>query len=413
MTTPQPKVSVIVRTKDRPQQLEQCLRSIADQNYNNLEVVVINDGGCDISDTIATFPALRCKLLQFPTNVGRTQAANQGLESASGTWISFLDDDDLWLTNHLSYLTEELPKQPAAIYSATKAITSPPSSNKQEQLIRIYNTPFEREQLLYRNFLPIHSVLFHRDIIDQGIRFDEAFDLFEDWDFWLQVSESLPFQLKPEITCIYNLHDQASGVHDNQRTTNAYHAIYQKWLGKQTDTQLHALIEKTHYWHEDQIARLQQHNQNQLNKIGTQHSHALNVIAEKDSNISSLELAYQQAVDTIDQKDQDIEHLAKRHQHALQVVAEKDVSLKSLTSEYEHAISVIKGKDEAAQKLANEYHSAIKQRDHHAQQLEPLKLANAQLEKQLNEQRSQLSKLRQALKTPIRTALRKLVTNRQ
>ena len=121
MTTPQPKVSVIVRTKDRPQQLEQCLRSIADQNYNNLEVVVINDGGCDISDTIATFPALRCKLLQFPTNVGRTQAANQGLESASGTWISFLDDDDLWLTNHLSYLTEELPKQPAAIYSATKA----------------------------------------------------------------------------------------------------------------------------------------------------------------------------------------------------------------------------------------------------------------------------------------------------
>lgn len=395
MTTPQPKVSVIVRTKDRPEQLKQCLSSIAEQNYNNLEVVIINDGGCDVGDVTAAFTKLPCNLLQLPTNVGRTKAANRGLEAASGTWISFLDDDDIWLAHHLSYLTEQLPEHPAAVYSATKAVAS--SAGESEQLMRVYNTPFDREQLLYRNFLPIHSVLFHRSIVDQGIRFDEAFDLFEDWDFWLQASETLPFHLKPEITCVYHLHDQASGVHDDKRVTSAYRGIYQKWLSGQTNPQLLALIEKTHLWHEEQVALIQEHNQHQLDKIGEQHSHALSIIAEKDDNIGAVALAHQQAINTVEQKDRDIDHLSELHQHALSVIEQKDTSLKSLASEYEHAISVIEDKDEATQELAQEYQSAIEQRDRQALQIEQLERANQQLQ--------------QALKTPFRTAFRKLVTN--
>lgn len=169
--TTMPLVSVIVRTKDRPHMLEQALQSIAQQTYPFIEIVVVNDGGCDVNGVTAVVE--RCvsalKLEQLPKSVGRTAAANRGLELASGDYICFLDDDDYWLPNHLEGLVSLLEEESATVvYSGTKVVKV--CTDKEQHDISEYNVDYDPLRLDYENFLPIHSVLFSRKYIDQGIR---------------------------------------------------------------------------------------------------------------------------------------------------------------------------------------------------------------------------------------------------
>ncbi len=403
-----PLVSVIVRTKNRPESLTRCLISISEQHYRPLEVVIINDGGEDISAITTALgnrcsPPLDLKINQLQSNVGRTQAANLGLEMATGEYISFLDDDDYWLPQHIALLTETLqnrqPGEPSAAYSATKAVLiKKPNNTEEEREIKTYNTPFDREQLLYCNFLPILSVLFHRSVIDKGIRFDNNFDLFEDWDFWLQVSEKLNFTNHSEATCVYRLHEQASGVHNQSHADSAYLSIYQKWHSKRTPIQQYELLVKSHHWHNRAIDDLQRANNEQNTKIGKQHSFALETIENKDANIRSLENAHTLALKTIAEKDKDIEKLSKLHLHALDIIAEKDRNSEELADNYALAIRTIQEKDIQAEALNSRLH----------EQSERLQ----QQKGTLQDKEQQLNELRLKLKTPLRTALRSLLPKR-
>ncbi len=97
-----PLVSVVVRTRDRPELLAQALSSLAEGTYRRVSVVVVTDGGRPPEQpTGYPFPLER---LDLPENVGRAEAANVGLARCSGDWVAFLDDDDLAAPEHLQTL---------------------------------------------------------------------------------------------------------------------------------------------------------------------------------------------------------------------------------------------------------------------------------------------------------------------
>ncbi|UZE95128.1 glycosyltransferase [Alkalimarinus alittae] len=371
-----PLVSVIVRTKDRPETLRVCLESIILQDYRPVHVVIVNDGGVDVSDVVSSLDDsknsaevkdnLVLELLQLETNVGRTAAANQGLEGAKGDYICFLDDDDYWLPTHLSSLVSHLCASDlervdtgypeCAVYSATKAVLVGVGENSEgaeiEQEIKVYNTAFDRNHLFYSNYLPIMSVLFSRAVVDAGVRFDTALDLFEDWDFWLQVSEKIPFIATSDVTSVYRLHDNASGVHDAVQVEGAYLAIYNKWLSHYSSVDFYELLRKTHQWRDQTTDELQRVNQEKLNVIGEQHTHAVETIKAKDANIMALEEAHSYALSVVTEKEEDVKRVSKEYEHAVSVIQEKDQASEGLVREYEHAIEVIKEKDLVIKQLA-------------------------------------------------------------
>ena len=81
-----PLVSVIVRTKDRPALLKRALRSIAAQTYRSVEVVLVNDGGCDLDrkELQAILGKISLNYIRLEENTGRAHAGNVGLENAKG-----------------------------------------------------------------------------------------------------------------------------------------------------------------------------------------------------------------------------------------------------------------------------------------------------------------------------------------
>lgn len=232
-----PLVTVIVRTKNRPALLAEALQSVAAQTYPNIEIVVVNDGGEDVSEIIRPFDTSGVAIvpLRFSESVGRSKAANAGLEKAAGEYIAFLDDDDWLEPEHIRQLLALLENQPdddcIAAYSGVRCIDQETGAT-----IKLFNQSYNPAALKLENYIPVHAVLFRRSAIDgpAACRFDEAFDLFEDWDFWLQLQACGKFVWNEHITANYRVAgDSGEGVFsDEARSMTALSALMEKWRHK-------------------------------------------------------------------------------------------------------------------------------------------------------------------------------------
>jgi LmbE family N-acetylglucosaminyl deacetylase/glycosyltransferase involved in cell wall biosynthesis len=182
-------ISVVVRTKDRPALLAEAIASIRRTAYP-AEIVVVNDGGAKPDVDGVT-------LVEHETSRGRSEAANAGVKAAKNAYVAFLDDDDLYYPEHLATLAKA-SRGSATCY--TDAVSAFIDGDKRETL-RIYAHDFDRELLLVDNYIPLPTLLFRRaDFLDLG-GFDAAFDLFEDWDFLIRLSQRGDFVRVPRITC--------------------------------------------------------------------------------------------------------------------------------------------------------------------------------------------------------------------
>ena len=343
-----PLVSLIVRTKNRPNFLVEALQSIAGQTWPKIEIVIVNDGGGDVSKVVEPFKTqvTAINLIQLAKSMGRSGAANQGLTHVTGDLVGFLDDDDLLQTTHVQRLVEfALQNNAKVVYSGTKVVKVNQDGTSHE--ITEYNIPYCSERLFFENFVPIHSLLFAKELIDNGICFDASFDFFEDWDFWLQLSQKTEFMHSPIVTAIYRLHEDASGVHQYDNSTDAYLRIYRKWLPDFSMERIFSLLRSSHQWIDDKISALQDINSKKLDEIGGKYSYAQQIVQERDAQLQEL--------------NDKLEQLGKEHSHAQKIVKERDAQLQELNDkleqlgkEHSHAQQIIKERDAQLQKLIDD-----------------------------------------------------------
>ena len=92
-----PLVSVIVPVYNVEQYLDECLNSICQQTYENLEIIVVEDCSTDnsLNTLIKYLEDSRVKLIQHEKNSGLSAARNTGIDAAKGDYIMFVDSDDL------------------------------------------------------------------------------------------------------------------------------------------------------------------------------------------------------------------------------------------------------------------------------------------------------------------------------
>lgn len=222
-----PLVSVLIRSMDRAS-LSDALTSVAAQTYPSIEVVLVNakgDGHSDVGQWCGRFPI---RFVGTAGGLGRSAAANLGLEQAHGTYLMFLDDDDLIDAEHIASLASILAESPhfKAAFSGTRVVDATGAT------LGVYDQDFSGAQLLIGNLLPIHSVLFSRELVMAGCRFDVTLETYEDWDFWLQVSQLTDFAKTGKVTAAYRSFLGDSGMaHPEHRPLQRQRrsVVWRKW----------------------------------------------------------------------------------------------------------------------------------------------------------------------------------------
>ena len=246
-----PLVSILIRSTDR-ETLQQTLNSVAAQSYDAIEVWVVAAKASHqpMPAQIGRFPL---HFVTTPEALSRTQAANKALGLAQGERLLFLDDDDWITTTHVAVLVQTLKDNATykAAYSQAKAV----DASGQDLPEALIGMPYDRSKLLSGNFMVMHSVLFDAVLRELGCRFDEQLELFEDWDFWLQVSRHTDFLFVPKPSAIYRIH-QSSGVHEQVRFIDAsYQIIYRKWRDLWTTEELSQIMARN-WEHKDLVTNL-------------------------------------------------------------------------------------------------------------------------------------------------------------
>src|SRR5580765_6137312 len=233
MSTPlpaSPLVSILIRSMDRPT-LARALDSAAAQTWPNLEIVVVAACGARhraLPDTWKGRP-LRLIRPQPDRSLPRPDAANAALEAARGEWLNFLDDDDELLPPHVATLMAA-PRAPATrvVYSRARVVDA---GGKPLGRVGFASFPV---QLYYQNRSHPAATLFHRSLVDEGVRFDREFPVYEDHDFFIHCATRCDFQFVDATTCIWNAFIGESGVGHGGNTDEAQRAhfhtkLHRKW----------------------------------------------------------------------------------------------------------------------------------------------------------------------------------------
>jgi tetratricopeptide (TPR) repeat protein len=228
MSAAPPLVTVIVRSMARPT-LDAALASIGAQDYPALEVVVASACGPahPVLPALAGVHALR--LVPAASRLTRPAAANAGLDAARGEWISFLDDDDVFLPGHVTALM-------AARAAATEAglIHSFARGVFNDGHVERFGQPHALIQLFERNYIHLSTSVFARALVQSGCRFDESLDILEDWDFFLQLAQRTAFHFVPLQSFEWRAEAGDSGAggggnQDDARFALFRDRIYAKW----------------------------------------------------------------------------------------------------------------------------------------------------------------------------------------
>jgi glycosyltransferase involved in cell wall biosynthesis len=200
MTGAAPLVSVILPTYNRAHTLLRAINSVLNQDYREIELIVVDDASTDGSaKLLASIADPRLRVIRHAHNKGVAGATNTGIQAARGKFIAFQDSDDEWLDGKLSQQMARLAAaQPdcVCVYCIKIVYGRDPEFRRGRRRVACVPGPEEalvegdlRALLWRRNIVSPQTAICTRATALQLGGFDEKLRSDQDWDFFSQLAE--------------------------------------------------------------------------------------------------------------------------------------------------------------------------------------------------------------------------------
>ena len=195
-------VSVVMPSWNRAPQLPRAIESVRQQTYQNWELIVVDDGSDDDTETVVTELASLDHRIQYRRieHQGVSAARNEGLNAARGEIVAYLDSDNVWQPDYLLFTVNAvIEADRGCVYSALKIIDH---DRNDETSFR--KRAFDLEALLKNNYIDINVFAHRADLTEKLGGFDVSLARWVDWDLILRyVRVFEPAQI-PVVLCHYS-----------------------------------------------------------------------------------------------------------------------------------------------------------------------------------------------------------------
>jgi glycosyltransferase involved in cell wall biosynthesis len=207
-----PEVSVVIPTYNSARHLEQAVGSVLAQTFQDLEVMVVDDGSTD--DTAAVIGALGppVRYLHQP-NSGVSAARNRGVSESIGRYVAFLDADDAWLPQKLAkqlgaLRAAALRAAPGCRLCYTAFVAADSDLNPTEVRHPEMRDGALESLLMHGNVVGAggSTMLCERGLFREAGGFDPTLSQCADWDMWIRLAALTEFLYLDEPLATYRMH---------------------------------------------------------------------------------------------------------------------------------------------------------------------------------------------------------------
>ncbi|MCF2141367.1 MAG: glycosyltransferase family 2 protein [Candidatus Lokiarchaeota archaeon] len=224
-------ISVIITTFNRASVVGKAIKSVLLQTYQNIELLIIDDGSDDNTNEVIKEWMKKSNKIQFfrlSTNLGANAARNKGIQLANGKYIAFLDSDDEWLPRKLEKQIELFKKKKSQklgmVYCGL--MKKYPNGIISFKIEKKSGNVFQK--LLVSNFIGGASIpLIKKNVFEVCGGFDES-RIFQrggsqDYDMWLRIASKFSIGVVPEILVYYNISKNSISL--NSELSNPFNRV--------------------------------------------------------------------------------------------------------------------------------------------------------------------------------------------
>jgi glycosyltransferase involved in cell wall biosynthesis len=220
----EPLVTAVVTTYNRPANLDAAVRSVLEQTYDSVELVVVDDHSETPAETVVA--DIDCSSLADYTvvrheeNRGANAARNTGIETASGEYVAFLDDDDTWRPEKLTRQVRAIEARPDAGVAYTGIERLLPGGSETDIPPAVDGDV--TKALLCENVVGSMSVTMVETSLARSVPLDERFPCWADLEWYVNLSRETAFVRVPEPLVVYDCRSAERLSRDFEKTRAGY-----------------------------------------------------------------------------------------------------------------------------------------------------------------------------------------------
>ncbi|NOY07807.1 MAG: glycosyltransferase family 2 protein [Spirochaetes bacterium] len=185
-----PLVSVIIPTYNRKQFVLEALKSVFEQTYNSMEVIVVDDGSTDGTEAVlkAVYNHHRLRYFHIPHCGFPGAVRNYGIKEAEGEYIAFLDSDDLWMKEKIDKQIAYMLDNPDIKICHTREIWLRGTTVVSQSGQKHRRGGYIFEDALKKCIIGPSTVLIKKPVFEAHGGFNESLEIAEDYELWLRLT---------------------------------------------------------------------------------------------------------------------------------------------------------------------------------------------------------------------------------
>jgi glycosyltransferase involved in cell wall biosynthesis len=214
----EPFISVIIPCHNRASMVGKTIHSLQRQDYNNYEIIVVDDGSTDNTQQVVTGMANERTKYFKKVNGERAAARNYGARLAKGVYLNFFDSDDIALPNHLSEAVKLISEkeEPEWLHLGYKWADS---EGKVFKIENKFAGQFLNNTIADGNQLSCNGVFVRKNVFLQHLfNEDKALAGSEDYELWLRLAARYPLHYTNVVTSVITDHKSLKVRKTNDKT---------------------------------------------------------------------------------------------------------------------------------------------------------------------------------------------------